>query len=53
MTVKLPLSAVQSDFEMEISVRRTELGAVERCETDDAISSGRFPQVYCRGNLTQ
>lgn len=53
MRVKLLLSAVQSDFEMEISVRRAELGAVERCKTDDAISSGRFPHAHCRGNLTQ
>lgn len=53
MRVKLLLSAVQSDFEMEISVRRTELGALARCETDDAISSGRFPHAYCRRNLTQ
>lgn len=47
MSVKLLLSAVQRDFEMEISLRRIELGAVERCETDDAISSGRFPHACC------
>ncbi len=55
MSVKLLLSAVQRDFEMEILLRRSELGAVERCEheTDDSISSGRFPHANCQANLTQ
>lgn len=55
MSVKLLLSAVQRDFEMEILVRRSELGAVERCEheTDDTISFGRFPHAYCQASLTQ
>lgn len=55
MSVKLLLSAVQRDFEMEILLRRSELGAVERCEheTDDTISFGRFPHAYCQASLTQ
>lgn len=55
MSVKLLLSAVQRDFEMEILRRRSELGAVEGCEreTDDTISSGRFPHAYCQANVTQ
>lgn len=48
MSVKLLLSAVQRDFEMEILLRRSELGAVEGCkrETDDNISFSRFPHAY-------
>ncbi len=52
MSVKLLLSAVQRDFEMEILRRRSELGAVEGCEreTDDTISPGRFPHAYCQAS---
>lgn len=47
MSMKLLLSAVQRDFEMEILLRRSELGALKGCEreTDDTISSGRFPHA--------
>lgn len=49
MSVRLLQSAVQSNFEMEISQRRSELRALEGCEreTNDSISS------YCEANLTQ
>ena len=46
-------SAVQRHFEMEILLRRSELGAVERCEceADDTISTDRFPHANCQPNL--
>lgn len=55
MSLELLLSAVQRDFEMEILLRRSELGAAEGCEreTDDTISSGSSPHAYCQANLTQ
>lgn len=54
MSVKMLSSAVQRHFEMEILLRRSELGAVERCEheADDTISTDSFPHAYCQPNLT-